>query len=294
MNFLREFYLFLSFSFFLIIISSFLTTVRTADSVYQYADVSLDNTFETKPFLPRFKESILQTLSFDLGETQSGEKVSKHILDRFIPTLELALFAIFFGGSFSIFLSLYIVYQNSNVLEKTFLYISMGILSTPIFIVAILLFLLFFLYIPILPPGGYEWNNLSYLILPGISLGSRVFARFFIFAISEIKKEKESGFVHFLYARGLSKEKIFFKYILIKSIPLFSILLLLDLSSLLSGAMIVEEIFFFPGIGKSMYSGIKSMDDNLLRGLLLYTGFIFFLFTRVAKWIQKRISGVEM
>ncbi|MCX7999047.1 MAG: ABC transporter permease subunit [Leptospiraceae bacterium] len=149
------------------------------------------------------------------------------------------------------------------------------------------------MYIPILPPGGYEWKNPSYLVLPSLALGSRVFARIYIFTTTEVKKEELSLFVKFLFTRGLSREKIYFKYILLKSFPLLLMFLLLDLSSILSGAMIVEEIFFYPGIGKSMFYAIKSMDTNLLNGLLIYTGITFYIFINLAKKIQTKISDIE-
>jgi len=290
----REIYLFLLFTLILIFISSLLTTYRTKDQIYQYADVSLKNSIQQENFFSRFQTSFFQTLSGNFGETLTGEKVSSHIKNKFIPTLQLAIFSILLGGISSVFLSLFFIYKEFYILEKIFLYLSIGILSTPIFIVAVLLFLIFFLYIPILPPGGYEWQNPTYLVLPGLTLGSRIFARLYIFSIYEIKKEQEIGLIRFLYARGLPKKIVFFKYIFFKILPILSILILLDLSSLLSGAMIVEEIFFFPGIGKSMYLGIKSMDTNLLRGLLIYTGIIFYILSRVSKWLQVKLVQVEI
>lgn len=63
----------------------------------------------------------------------------------------------------------------------------------------------------------------------------------------------------------------------------------MDFSSLLSGAMVVEEIFFYPGIGKSTYTAIKNMDENLLIALLLYSGTIFYLLNRVARYFQSKL-----
>ena len=74
--------------------------------------------------------------------------------------------------------------------------------------------------------------------------------------------------------------------------PLIIILIILDLSSLLSGAMIVEEIFFFPGIGKSTFTAIKNMDENLLRALLIYSGIIFYCMTRFARFLQFKLTNI--
>lgn len=294
MGLLKEFYLLVLFTLSLLVVSSLFTASRTQDAIYLHADISVqENSLKQTSFEDKFFSSLVSSFKGDLGTTQSGEKVSIHILKRLLPTLQLALFSIVLGGGFAIFLSVFLIYKKLKCLESLFQNLSIIILSTPIFIVAILLFLVFFLYIPLLPPGGYEPLDPRYLILPGMALGSRVFSRIFLFALAEFKNEQNSAFVRFLYARGISRKKVYFKYILLKTIPLISVLLLLDLSSLLSGAMIVEEIFFFPGLGKSMYQGIKSMDENLLRGLLIYTGLIFYILTRIAKQIQSSLAGTE-
>lgn len=281
--------------FFLILnaFSSFLTVFRTREKSFQYADVSIQNIKQSESFLEQFSEKYSQTLILNFGKTQTNEDVTRHILDRLFPTVELAFFSVTLGGGIGIFLGVFTFYLNSQLLLKVLRFLSFGILSTPIFVIAVLLFLIFFLYVPILPPGGYDWKNPAYLVLPSLALGSRVFARIYIFTTAEIKKEELSFFVKFLFARGISREKIYLKYILLKSFPLLFTFLLLDLSSILSGAMIVEEIFFYPGIGKSMFYAIKSMDANLLNGLLIYTGTTFYIFINLAKRIQTLISDVE-
>ncbi|MBP9889479.1 MAG: ABC transporter permease subunit, partial [Leptospiraceae bacterium] len=177
-----------------------------------------------------------------------------------------------------------------QILENSLLFLSRLILSTPIFVVSILLFLFFFLYLGILPPGGYEAGNIMYLILPGIALGSRVFARIFYISLDEGKKEKDSDYFFFLQTRGFSRARIVFYYIFRKIFPLILIFILIDFSSLLSGSILVEEIFFFPGIGKSLYYAVKSLDENLLRALLFYSGIVFYILTRTAKKLQFKLS----
>lgn len=95
------------------------------------------------------------------------------------------------------------------------------------------------------PPGGYEPWNSTYVILPGIALGSRVWARIYQFALSLTEIELKSPYTKILRARGYSKNRILWNHVLLKILPLLVVLILLDFSSLLSGAMIVEEIFFF-------------------------------------------------
>lgn len=289
-----ELYRFIIFYICLTFTAALFTSLRTIDKKYQLADIStkesdLQAASEKNQFLSIYSD----TFFLNFGKTSSGEDTAKHILSRLEPTMILAFFATLLGGGFAIWVALLSAFWKKTWFTKFFIYLSSIILSTPIFVVAVFLFLLFFLFIPILPPGGYERGNLFYLILPGFSLGSRVFARIFFYAQSEIQLEIGSPFVLSLLARGFPRSKIIFRYVFFKVFPLLSIFILLDLSSLLSGAMIVEEIFFYPGIGKSMFTAIKLMDENLLRALLIYSGTIFYILTRFSRVLQSELTGTE-
>jgi peptide/nickel transport system permease protein len=230
-------------------------------------------------------------ITLEFGLTLSGEKVSEHILKRLEPTFILAVFSVMFGGGFGVFFALYSVYSKSKFIEIIFHTFSRFILSIPIFVIGVSCFLLFSIFISIFPPGGYERGNILFLVLPGFSLGSRVFARIYFFAFESSKIEESSTYIFHLRARGFGERKIVFKYIFYKIFPILLILLLIDLGSLLSGAMIVEEIFSFPGIGKSTYFAIKNMDANLLSALLFYSGLLFYTLNSLAKYLQSKISG---
>lgn len=286
---------FLVFLICLSIVVTIITNIRGTDKNYLYADSAMSKAdileLENKEsYSKNFTKSILSLFSLDFGNTISGESVSGHILKKLIPTLQLSLFSIVIGSITSIGLALVCIYYDSKIFTFFFLFLSKLILSTPIFVVSILLFLFFFLFLGILPPGGFEAGNITYLILPGFALGSRVFARIFFITLDEGEKEKESDYFFFLQTRGFGKPRIVFYYIFRKIIPLVLIFILIDFSSLLSGSIIVEEIFFFPGIGKSLYSAVRSLDENLLRALLFYSGIIFYILTRAAKKMQYQLS----
>jgi peptide/nickel transport system permease protein len=277
------------------ILISIITTIRSQDKSFLYAESSLEQSdilelANKTSYVKSFVDSMHSLFFLDFGKTESGESVSSHIGKKIFPTIQLSFFAIFLGSVTSISTALACIYFDMQVLENFFLFLSRLILSTPIFVVSILLFLFFFLYLGVLPPGGYEPGNITYLILPGIALGSRVFARIFYISLDEGKKEIDSDYFFFLQTRGIGRARIVFYYIFRKILPLLLIFILIDFSSLLSGSILVEEIFFFPGIGKSLYYAVKSLDENLLRALLFYSGIVFYILTRIAKNLQFRLS----
>jgi peptide/nickel transport system permease protein len=288
---------FFSFIIILLIVTSILTSLRIKDSQYLLTDSGvkerdISSLRKVKSTTEVLSDSIYSFFFLDFGKTLTGENVNSHILERLEPTFVLSFFAIFIGSFFGILFFLLVIYYNNYLFESFFLFFSKLILSTPIFLFAILLFIIFFLELGLLPPGGYERGDISYLILPGVSLGIRTVARIFIFGTEESKIEINSPLIRILNTRGYSQKIIVFKYIFYKVLPLIIILIILDLSSLLSGAMIVEEIFFFPGIGKSTFTAIKNMDENLLRALLIYSGIIFYSMTRLARFLQFKLTNI--
>jgi len=288
---------FLSFIIILLIVTSILTSLRIKDSQYLLTDSGvkerdLSSLRKIKSTTELLSESIYSFFFLDFGKTLTGESVNSHILERLEPTFVLSFFVILIGSFFGILFFLLVIYFNNYYFESFFLFFSKLILSTPIFLFAILLFIIFFLELGFLPPGGYERGDISYLILPGLSLGIRIVARIFIFGTEESKAEIKSPLIRILKTRGYSQNIIVFKYIFYKVLPLIIILIILDLSSLLSGAMIVEEIYFFPGIGKSTFTAIKNMDENLLRALLIYSGIIFYCMTRFARFLQFKLTNI--
>ncbi|MCW7494529.1 ABC transporter permease [Leptospira sp. 2 VSF19] len=287
-----EVFRFLYFLLLLSCISSFVSEFHTKDKSYLYADSGMTVTStQEKDFIFSYFQ-FWESLIFESGgKTENGETVYSHIANRFFSTFHLAIFSLLFGSILAFLLSLAATYYRSGVFYDIVSFSSNLILSTPIFIVAILLLIVFFYRLEIFPPGGYEPGNTYYVVLPGIALGSRIYARMSLYLLPEIRKEAESKYVQLLQTRSYPWSHIVGKEIFLKVLPVALILLVLDFGSLLSGAMVVEEIFFFPGIGKTLYYSIKSMDTKLLATLLMYSGILFYVLNRIGFYLQRFFSG---
>ncbi|TGL26043.1 ABC transporter permease [Leptospira yanagawae] len=287
-----EIFRFLYYLLLLSAVSTFVSEYHTQDKTYLFADSGITEIQSThKSFFTSYSEFWIRILFESGGLTQNGEFVYSHIGSRFFATLHLAIFSIVFGAFFSFSLSLLVAYLKSDSLYKFVFFIANFILSTPIFIFAIVLLLVFFYKLEWFPPGGYESGNMYYVVLPGVALGSRIFARLALYLLPEVKRESNSKYVQLLLTRSYPWSHIVRIEIFLKVLPVTLILLVLDFGSLLSGAMVVEEIFFFPGIGKSLYYSIKSMDTYLLSTLLMYSGILFYILNRLGFYLQKYFSG---
>lgn len=286
----KEIIRFLFFFIFLSLLSIALVRLRVVDKAFTYADTGLssaaiDELTVKTDFLDDYKNLLLTIVLLREGNTEGGDNVIDHLAERLIPTLQISFLAILFGVALSIFMSL--TFLEYPKISQWIDAISKLILSTPIFIFALFVLILFFYKWEILPPGGYKAGEISYLILPSLSLGVRVYARLQLFLSTQGRVEWESPFFKLLKTRGIPTHLILYKNLFPLLLPTFLVIVILDLGSLLSGAMVVEEIFFFPGIGRSLYYSIKSMDRELLSVLLVYSGVMVYVMNRIGFMYQE-------
>lgn len=258
-----------------------------------YADYGLveqDQTtwIQKQGFLKSYISFLKRIFSSTGGTTESGDPIYQFLLERFLPTLQLTIFSMVLGIVLGIGWGLHS--NQLKILEWLGTVLSNFILSTPIFVFAVVFLLLFFYKWELLPPGGYEPGNIIYFILPGTCLGMRVFARIYIYVNKTTKELLTTPYYLILKTRGFNQNLILYKHILIHISPTLFILIALDTASLLGGAMVVEEIFFFPGIGRAMLTGIRSMDSHLLEMLIMYSGTIAYIVNRIAFLTQEKIT----
>jgi peptide/nickel transport system permease protein len=221
----------------------------------------------------------------NLGYTLDGKEISELIKKSFPPTITLAIFAALISFLSAVFFSILSI--ESNLGEKIILPVANALLSTPIFIIAILLLYVFYYYLELLPPGGYSSETIIFLILPAFSLGLKSFSRIFFFIRSKLLDEYKSNWFKAYQARGYKKIYIYYPFLMYKILPAVVGILFLELGGLLAGAIIVEQIYFFPGIGLQLYEALINDDRILLQVLVLITGSFFILFNQIGYWISK-------
>lgn len=153
---------------------------------------------------------------------------------------------------------------------------SFGGISIPSFWLAIVLIIIFAVYIPILPAGGTQtigaenlgfWGTISdrayYLVLPVISLSIQQIGRFSRFTRSAMLEAMRNDFIRTAKAKGLSRNTVIWQHGFRNAlIPLITILAL-SFSGLFSGAILTETVFAYQGVGKLVYDSIIGNDYNV-------------------------------
>jgi ABC-type dipeptide/oligopeptide/nickel transport system permease component len=146
-------------------------------------------------------------------------------------------------------------------------------ISAPVFWVGLLLILIVGVNLKWLPPTGY--GGVEYLILPAIALGTRSAAFLARVTRSTMLDVLQQDYIRTARAKGLPEWKVVLKHAFPNTlIPIITIIGV-DFGSYLSGAVLTESIFGWPGIGRFALDAILKRDFPVIQGTVLFTAMMF-------------------
>ncbi|GGB08012.1 ABC transporter permease [Allosediminivita pacifica] len=221
-----------------------------------------------QPLLMQYLDYLGDMLRFDLGRSfVQNVAVTEIIASRLPYTLQLAggalLVALVIGLPVGLALAIWRKHRSTNVLMGFVL----GAQSMPTFWSGILMIMVFGVWLGWLPPSGS--GSLSHLIMPSIALGLLSMATYARIARSSVLDELSKDYVRSARARGVGTGRLVGKHLLRNSlIPVISISAL-EISQLLAGAVIVETVFAWPGLGQLTVQSVQSRDFVVVQGIVL-------------------------
>jgi len=205
----------------------------------------------------------------DLGESfRSRRPVLDEIVRRMPATMQLAgsamLFAVLLGVSLGVVASMR---PNTWIDDAVNAFSALGI-SVPVFFLGLLLMLLFAATLQWLPPSGR--GTPAHLILPMVTLGLPYVATFARVSRSTMLEVLSEDYIRTARAKGIPWRTVVWRHGLVNaSVPLVT-LLGVYFGRLLGGAVIVETIFAWPGLGRYMVDGITQRDLHVVQGCILF------------------------
>lgn len=233
-----------------------------------------------QPLANRYVNWITGIFHGDLGNSYAyGSPVSELITERLQVTLPLAFMAMFLTLLISLPAGVYAAAHQGKVRDHVItIFTELG-MAIPNFWLAILLILIFAVTLQWLPFGGFPgWSTeegggiaqgLTALLLPAIALAfvqAAVLSRFIRAAVLEVVHEK---FVQAVRAKGVSRRATLWRHILKNaSIPILT-LAGLQFATLLAGAIVTENVFLLPGLGRLIVVSIENRDFIVIRNALL-------------------------
>ena len=225
-------------------------------------------------------------LTLDLGRSfVLGGEISDLVLAGLGNTAVLAGSALLVAVVLSLILSVAVVVWPKRWLTSVVNVLNTLSVALPNFVTGVLLVLVFAIVIPVLPsggvpPGGYLAHpdiTLQYLVLPSLCLALPVAAALTRFLSEALRTEMAQQYVITAQAAGVSRWNLVTRSALRNALPTMLTVLGIQTGHLLGGAVLVEAIFAWPGIGQLIEQGIGRRDYPVVQVLLLLSVTIFVL-----------------
>jgi peptide/nickel transport system permease protein len=221
-------------------------------------------------------------LTGDLGESMRiKQPVRSLILEKLPVTLQLGLMAIVIAVTIGISAGIVSAVKKGTVWDYAANVFALWGLSTPNFWLGIMLIFLFSVELGWLPASGYvplteDWRqSLASTIMPAFVLGNAIAAVLMRHTRSAMLQALGSDYVRTARAKGLFERTVVLKHAMRNALTPVITLGALELGTLLSGAVLTEQIFTIPGFGKLIVDAVFNRDYAVVQGVVLVTATIY-------------------
>ena len=237
-----------------------------------------------RPLLVQLGAYIGNVAQLDLGEsTYFNQPVLSLILDRLFATVLLASTALLFAVVVGVALGVFTARRPESLASHGVTVMSLLGFATPVFWSALMVIVVFAAKWGILPVGGIEdvrydgnWfgetlDLLEHLVLPAASLGIIYLAIYSRLARASMLEVLESDYIRTARAKGAHERVVVYKHALRNAVIPVGTAAGLQVGNLLSGALLVEFVFAWPGIGRLAVSSIIRRDSPTLLGIMIFS-----------------------
>jgi peptide/nickel transport system permease protein len=218
----------------------------------------------------------------DLGESlRIQQPVLQLIKDKLPVTLELALLAMTIALAIGIPAGIISAVAKDSVWDYAANVVALWGLSTPNFWLGILMILWFSVSLGWLPASGYVSpfedlkGNLAAMIMPAFVLGNAIAAVLMRHTRSAMLQVLNTDYVRTARAKGLSERSVVLKHALRNALTPIITLGALEFGTLLSGAVLTEQVFSIPGFGKLIVDAVFNRDYAVVQGVVLFTSSVY-------------------
>jgi peptide/nickel transport system permease protein len=262
-----------------------------------------------QPLPVQFVTYIGKSLRGDLGQSYTySQPVSGLILDRIGPTILLVLTALVFAIVVGTLLGVFASRRPDSFASSAVTILSLVGYAMPVFWTGILLVILFGKVWPIMPIAGMRdvrqfgvggWSAvvdvLHHLVLPALTLTIIYLAQYSRLARASMLEVLGSDYIRTARAKGLSEWVVTFKHALRNALMPVVTIAGLQFGHLISGAVLVETVFSWPGLGTLALGAIHGRDYPTLLGVLTFSSMLVIVANLVTdlsyRWIDPRLRG---
>ena len=255
-----------------------------------------------QPIWVQYWSYLTRIVRFDLGDSiQNGRPVTDVLRTQFPGTIELTIAALIFAVGVGVPLGYFAARRQGGPLDSLSVIGSLIGVTIPVFFLAFLLKYVFAVKLGWLPPSGRQdvrmnathitnffvldgiltreydasWDAIKHLILPAIALGTIPLAIIVRITRASVLEVVNEDYVRTAEAKGLTTAVIRRRHLLRNAMLPVVTTIGLQLGLLLSGAILTETVFAFPGIGQEIYSSILNKDYAVLQGAILVIAILY-------------------
>ncbi len=253
-------------------------------------------------FDAQYPNFLRHALQGDLGKSIFSRIPVVTSLTHFFPaTFELTMVAMFIAVVLGVPLGIVAALNRGTVIDTTLMFVALAGVSFPVFWLGIIMIYVFAVGLGWLPPSGrlsptlifhgttgfyvldailqgrwdVLWNAIRHLILPGIALGTIPLAIIVRMTRSSMLEVLGQDYIRTARAKGVEARSVINKHALRNALLPVVTVIGLSFGQLLSGAILTETVFAWPGIGRFVYDAISARDYPIIQGGVLFVATMF-------------------
>lgn len=234
-----------------------------------------------QPLYVQFFRYIANALRGDFGTSyRLNRNVTGIILEAFPNTVKLSLLAAVIAWLIGIVSGIVAAIRQNKLLDRLFMGVSLMGVSMPVFMTALVLQYVFAFKLKWFPVSGFD--SFKAMVLPAIALGWNSAGSIARMTRSNLVEVMQNDFIRTARAKGLRENGVIIGHALKNAMLPVVTMMALQLSSMLSGAVLTESVFGVPGIGRLAVNGIENRDMPLLQGTVVFTTILIILGNLIA------------
>ena len=246
------------------------------------AELHLDD-----PLPEQFAHYLSGVLRGDLGTSYITRRpILQDLLQRFPATLRLAGAAMLFAALTGISIGIFGAWRPGALLDRLAAFGAYLGISFPVYWVGLIL--IFAVHLRWVPPSGS--GGLVYLILPALTLGMRSVAFLSRMTRAAMQEVLQSDFVRTARAKGLLETRVVLSHGFRNALLPVLTVLGLDFGSYLTGSILTETIFSWPGVGRYVLTAIDKRDLPAVQGSILFLSLVFVLVNLITDLLYARVD----
>ena len=250
-----------------------------------------------RPIIIQYGIYLSDIVTADLGKSNRSERRVSELVKTAAPvTISLILLSMLLAIPISIYLGLTAAQKRERPYDRSVRTLATLAMATPSFWVGLLLVNFFSIRLGLLPPSGYiklfvdPIGYISHMMLPVVTLALYLIGTLTRFVYTETADTLEQDYIRVSRAMGISSKRILFQFVARNSLTPMIIIVGVEVGTLIGGAVIVEEVFGLPGLGRLLLNAVLGRDYPVVQGTVLSITVVVILLNILAEFVYKILN----